>query len=249
MISIIETTIYKILKEKLNYIIPIVFVGMAVIEVWYKFDSYTDNPYLVPLLFMPRSVIWFGILSGVYCGYNIGRDFLNRTIKNMLMLGLNRTKIYLSHFIVHAVILFVLSLIATGVVFLGLGLQGAFVGALPENYFFMVMIYILILLQICISMSAVFTMISFVVNNFVAAAAGCATYMYVEVLVILICGEERLSGFAKVLPILSLSSLKVTIYNELFLTPETLTRIVCGILFVVICTAIGIVRFKRAEYK
>jgi len=237
------------LKEKINYLLPIIFFANAIAAVIYQFEYYAEDSWLAPLLFMPRSVIWFGMASGIYCSFNISRDFAHRTINNMLSVGVNRTNFYLSHFIIHSIVLFSLSIITIGIFSTGLALKGAFTENPPQNYLLSVMVYLMILLLICANIVSVCTMLTFVVNNFIAAVSSCALYIYFEVLFILLFGEERLIILAKVLPLLSLSSLKVTLYNNLLLTHETLFRLLCSILFISVCTGIGLIRFNKVDYK
>ena len=97
MINLINSNIERIRRSKLRYIFPIV-IFLAILTVIYNYLKISDvnNIIIVEDLVLKSGVV-IGFIYAIMVNFFIGEEYTNGTIRNKMILGYSRSKIYLAN--------------------------------------------------------------------------------------------------------------------------------------------------------
>lgn len=147
MRNLLKADFYKLIRTKMGYILIIVCAALSLISIgtygFLKFVTYTfsaedaEARLAIDALLNGRSIMFssfslssnVGILIPIFVGIFTLTDIRHGTIRNKILYGENRTKIYLSHLIVSstlslvAIIISFLILLIGGLVLFGYGFE------------------------------------------------------------------------------------------------------------------------------
>ena len=160
----------RLRKSKIFWFCTAVMLGLGIFvclnQYRDKLSGFTvtlDSVFVLPY-------IMSGILLAVFCSLFIGSEYSDGTIRNKLVVGHNRSAIYLANFVVSAVAGLSMNLIYLAVGFiLGIPLLGFFTADLQ-----LVLIWMLVGALITIAFAAIYTMLTMLNQNKALSAIICS---------------------------------------------------------------------------
>lgn len=162
MIRLLDAGITRLKKDKLFWIINLAVIGMTILVLYNNYSNmikYNEVITIDKFFFFIGTIL--GLISSIFIGAFLGTEYSNGTLRNKIIIGHKRSKIYLSNFIITSIanIVFIsLSMLVVAIV--GIPLIGKI--QMPINIFIL-----FVFDNICLSIaySAIFTFISMISSN------------------------------------------------------------------------------------
>ncbi len=177
MINLINSNIERIRRSKLKYIFLIV-IFLAILTIIYNYLKINsiNNIIIVEDLVLNCGVV-IGFICAIMVNFFIGEEYTDGTIRNKIILGYSRYKIYLANLITLISIALICYLIYVGIIFgLGIPIFGNIISSFND-----VIIRLIDLTFIIIAYISIYTFISQLINNQVITISLCLLIMILQI--------------------------------------------------------------------
>lgn len=181
MNKLLSANFSRLKKDKLFWLcmmIMIVLAAWIIIMIYYQqMMEYNGHSYSLENAFSFYAV-FIGIIQAIFCSLHIGTEYSDGSIRNKLVVGHTRCNIYLANLItcIGASLLFVLTYLLC-VVMLGIPLLGFFTTELS-----IILLILLGSLFMALALSAIFTLLSMLIQN----KASCAVIAVIGIFTLLL---------------------------------------------------------------
>ena len=177
MINLINSNIERIRRSKLRYIFPIV-IFLTILTIIYNYLKINDvnNIIIVEDLVLKSGVI-IGFIYAIMVNFFIGEEYTNGTIRNKMILGYSRSKIYLANLITLISIALICYILYIIIIFcLGIPLFGNIISSFND-----VLIKLIDLAFIIIAYISIYTFICQIISNQVITISLCLLIMILQI--------------------------------------------------------------------
>lgn len=170
MSKLLFSNFARLKKSKIFWFCIVAMLGLSIFDCLLQYrDKVSGFTVTLDSIFV-LPYIMSGILLAVFCSLFIGSEYSDGTIRNKLVVGRNRSSIYLANFVVSAVAGLAMNLIYLVVAcILGIPLLGFFTADLQ-----MVLVLMLVGMLITIAFAAIFTMLTMLNQNKALSAIICS---------------------------------------------------------------------------
>lgn len=162
MIKLLNSGFARLKKDVLLLILIVFTIGLASIMIYFQYlDQQAYNRIIELDKLVLNNISIIGIVTAVFTALFVGREYSDGTLKNKIIIGSSRAKIYLSNLIIVITVSLILELLHLFIVFLiGTHIFGTLQMSLSKF-----LIIAVCIIGIIIANSSIFTCISMNIRN------------------------------------------------------------------------------------